>query len=54
MDFKTSTGWWRGDDNIVDEWNYVDMQGNCMSGVDCRKEYEEYKANNNFYQTLKD
>ena len=53
-DFKTSKGWWRGDDNIVDEWDYIDMQGNRMSGVECRKEYEEYKANNNFYQTLKD
>jgi len=52
-DFKISNGWWRGDDNIVDEWLYVDMNGNSMMGVDCRNEYNDYRSKNPFYANLK-
>lgn len=49
FDHKTSNGWWRGDDIIVKEWDYIDTQGNLMSGPECKKEYELYKLNNSYY-----
>jgi hypothetical protein len=52
-DFKISNGWWRGDDNIVDEWLYLDMKGNTMIGSDCRAEYNKYRSQNSFYSNLK-
>ena len=32
-DYKRSDGYWRGDDNIVDDWMYIDMKGIMMSGT---------------------
>ena len=52
-DFKISNGWWRGDDNIVDQWLYLDMKGNPMIGSDCRIEYDKYRSQNSFYSNLK-
>ena len=49
FDHKTSTGWWRGDDIIVKEWDYIDTQGNIMSGPECQKEYDLYRLNNPYY-----
>ena len=27
FDHKTSNGWWRGDDIIVKDWDYIDVEG---------------------------
>lgn len=48
-DYKRSNGYWRGDDNIVDDWTYLDRDGKIMSGRDCKEEYKEYRKNNSFY-----
>ena len=37
------------DDNIVDDWMYIDMKGAMMSGVDCKDEYREYRKIHAFY-----
>ena len=49
FDYKTSNGFWRGDDNIVDEWLYIDTSGVIMNGVDCKEEYREYRKKHSFY-----
>ena len=48
-DYKRSTGYWRGDDNIVDDWLYIDQKGAIMNGVDCKEEYKEYRKQHAFY-----
>ena len=48
-DYKRSNGYWRGDDNIVDDWMYIDTSGIMMSGVDCKEEYREYRKKHSFY-----
>ena len=48
-DYKRSDGYWRGDDNIVDDWDYIDMKGAMMSGVDCKEEYRNYRKKHAFY-----
>lgn len=48
-DYKRSDGYWRGDDNIVDDWTYIDTHGKIMSGVDCKEEYKEYRKRHSFY-----
>ena len=48
-DYKRSNGYWRGDDNIVDDWMYIDTAGKLMSGVDCKEEYREYRKGHTFY-----
>ncbi len=49
FDHKTSDGWWRGDDIIVKEWDYIDTEGNVMSGPECQKEYDLYRLTNQYY-----
>jgi len=49
FDHKTSNGWWRGDDMIVKNWDYIDGEGNLMSGPECQKEYDLYRLNNPYY-----
>jgi hypothetical protein len=49
FDYKRSNGYWRGDDNIVDDWLYIDQKGAMMSGVDCKEEYREYRKQHSFY-----
>tara|TARA_R100000278_G_scaffold30328_1_gene27959 strand:- start:1754 stop:2713 length:960 start_codon:yes stop_codon:yes gene_type:complete len=46
FDYKTSNGWWRGDDMIVKEWNYLDTSGVLSNGEKCQEEYNNYKARN--------
>ena len=53
-DYKRSTGYWRGDDNIVDDWMYIDTSGIIMSGVDCKEEYKEYRKQHEFYNDKPD
>ena len=48
-DYKRSNGYWRGDDNIVDDWMYIDTAGKLMSGVDCKEEYRGYRKKHSFY-----
>ena len=49
-DYKRSDGYWRGDDNIVDDWMYLDPKDHkLMSGVDCKEEYREYRKKHSFY-----
>ena len=49
-DYKRSDGYWRGDDNIVEDWMYLDPKdGQLMSGVDCKEEYKEYRKKHSFY-----
>jgi hypothetical protein len=48
-DYKRSDGYWRGDDNIVDDWTYLDKNGKIMSGSDCKEEYREYRKIHSFY-----
>lgn len=50
FDWKISDGWWRPDDSIVDEWYWLDRDGDLMIGNDCKSEYQEYKKNNEFYR----
>ena len=49
FDYKRSDGYWRGDDNIVDDWMYIDIKGAIMSGMDCKDEYREYRKRHAFY-----
>ena len=53
-DYKRSTGYWRGDDNIVDDWMYIDTSGIMMSGTDCKEEYGEYRKRHEFYNDKPD
>jgi hypothetical protein len=53
FDYKTSNGWWRGDDMIVLEWDYLDVQGVLTPGIKCQDEYDLYKDQNLFYTTKK-
>jgi len=53
FDYKTSDGWWRGDDMIVPEWDYLDVSGNLFSGSDCQQEYDLYKNSNPYYSTIR-
>ena len=53
-DYKRSTGYWRGDDNIVDDWMYIDTSGIMMSGTDCKEEYREYRKRHEFYDDKPD
>ena len=53
-DYKRSTGYWRGDDNIVDDWMYIDTSGIMMSGADCKAEYREYRKRHEFYNDKPD
>ena len=54
FDYKRSNGYWRGDDNIVDDWMYLDTSGRMMSGVDCKEEYREYRKKHSFYDDKPD
>ena len=53
-DYKRSSGYWRGDDNIVDDWMYIDTSGIMMSGTDCKEEYREYRKRHEFYNDKPD
>ena len=53
-DYKRSSGYWRGDDNIVDDWMYIDTSGIMMSGNDCKEEYREYRKRHEFYDDKPD
>tara|TARA_B100000686_G_C16699207_1_gene922350 strand:- start:452 stop:1495 length:1044 start_codon:yes stop_codon:yes gene_type:complete len=53
-DYKRSNGYWRGDDNIVDDWMYIDTSGIMMNGVDCKEEYKEYRKKHSFYDDKPD
>jgi hypothetical protein len=50
FDWKTSNGWWRPHDSIVDEWYWLDREGNLMIGSECRLEYDDYQSQNIFYK----
>ena len=50
FDYRTSNGHWRGDDNIIDDWLYIDRSGVMMNGVDCKEEYKEYRKRYDFYK----
>lgn len=39
FDYKTSTGWWRGVDSIVNGWNYMDRSGKLFTSEQCKKEW---------------
>ena len=39
------------DESIVDEWYWLDRQGDLMTGTDCKKEYEMYKETKQFYRS---
>ena len=49
FDWNKSDGWWRPDDSIVDNWTYMDREGNLCKGYDCRVEYQEYKKKSPYY-----
>ena len=49
FDHKTSDGWWRGDDMIVTDWDYIDREGELFSGPDCQKEYDLYRIKIPYY-----
>ena len=40
FDYKTSTGWWRPVDSIVDGWNYMDTSGKLFTSDQCRQEWD--------------
>jgi len=35
FDYNVSNGVWRNEDNIVEDWFYLDRNGNIFSGIDC-------------------
>ena len=49
FDHKTSNGWWRGDDMIVKDWDYIDREGKLFSGPDCQNEYDLYRLKTPYY-----
>ena len=49
FDHKTSDGWWRGDDMIVKDWDYIDREGELFSGPDCQREYDLYSIKTPYY-----
>ena len=51
FDYKSSNGWWRGDDIIVKEWDYIDTKGVLKSGIECQEEYDLYKSLNSYYNS---
>jgi TusA-related sulfurtransferase len=53
FDYKTSDGWWRGDDMIVPEWKYLDTQGVLNTGSECQTEYDLYKGSRPYYNTIR-
>jgi len=53
FDYKTSDGWWRGDDMIIPEWDYLDKQGVLTEGAECLKEYSLYKKSKPYYSTIR-
>ena len=52
FDYKQSDGWWRGDDSIVEEWNYMNKNGKLYSSLECKEEYLNYKKKINFYSNI--
>ena len=42
-------GWWRPDDSIVDNWTYMNREGNLFKGDECKVEYQEYKKKSPYY-----
>jgi len=40
FDYKTSTGWWRPVDSIVDGWNYMNTDGKLFTSDQCREEWD--------------
>ncbi len=53
FDYNISNGWWRGVDSIVEEWNYLDVQGELTSGKACKYFYEIYKESSPHYKSGK-
>jgi hypothetical protein len=53
FDWKISDGWWRPYNSIVDDWYWLDRNGDLMTGIECKKEYEVYKNTKQFYRSLK-
>jgi len=51
FDWKTSSGWWRPDESIVDDWYWLDREGDLMTGTECKKEYAMYKETKEFYRS---
>jgi len=49
FDHKTSDGWWRGDDMIVKDWDYIDREGKLFNGPACQKEYDVYRLKTPYY-----
>jgi hypothetical protein len=41
------------DDSIVDDWYWLDREGDLMTGIECKKEYEMYKETKEFYRSIK-
>ena len=39
FDYKTSDGWWRGVDSIVNGWKYIDRSGKLFKSDQCKKEW---------------
>ena len=50
FDWNTSNGWWRPSEAIVDDWLWMDRDGDLDNGPDCREQFEEYKMNNPLYE----
>ena len=53
FDHKTSNGWWRGDDMIVKNWDYIDREGKLFNGPDCQKEYDLYRLTTPYYNFMR-
>ena len=53
FDYNKSNGWWRGDDSIVKEWNYLDSKGQLISGSSCIELYKIYKKSSPLYENGK-
>ena len=50
FDWNGSNGWWRPSEAIVDDWLWMDRDGDLDNGPDCREQFEEYKKNNPLYE----
>ena len=49
FDWNASDGWWRPSEAIVDDWFWMDRQGDLYNGVECKEEFEKYKKTNRLY-----
>ena len=49
---NVSDGYWASEQNIYEDFNYMDRSGRIFTAGECREELEEYKKNSKRYKTV--